>query len=337
LSPGFELNNIGYIRQADLIEQLTGISYVVDEPTGILNYYGIYTYQYNQWNFNREYLLTGGEIYTYIRFKNFWVIQSYINHERNIINTNLLRGGPAMQLPDQTTIYYGTYTDSRKRIQFDIDLYKTFYNDKVSYGWRIYPSAYIRATDKLSISFSPSYIFNRDNWQYIYLEDASGTSPYVLGLIDQKTMNLTIRLDYYITADLSIQYYGEPFISAGHFSNFKRVTNPKAEDLHDRYSTIEESMMQVDPETGVLEVDDDEDGIIDYRITNPDFNFMAFQSNLVLRWEYKPGSTFYLVWTHSRSGSTTNGEFNFSNDLKELFDIYPDNVFLVKFNYWLSF
>ncbi len=337
LSPGFELNDIGYIRQADLIAQVTEISYVVDEPTGILNYYGIYTYQYNQWNFNREYLFTGGEIYTYIRFKNFWGIQSDIYHERNRINTHLLRGGPAMRLPDQTTIYFGTFTDYRKRIQFDIDLYKTFYNDKVSYEWKIYPNAYIRATDKLSISLSPGYIFNRDNWQYIYVEDVSGTSPYVLGLIDQKTVNLTIRLDYYITPDLSIQYYGAPFISAGHYSNFKRVTNPKAENLDDRYSTIEENMMQIDSETGDIEVDDDEDGTIDYRISNPDFNFMAFQSNLVLRWEYKPGSTFYLIWTHSRSGSTRNGEFNFSNNLKELFDIYPENVFLVKFNHWFSF
>ena len=337
VSPGFELNDIGYIRQADLIGQVTELSYVVDEPTGILNYYGIYTYQNNQWNFNREHLLTSGEIYTYIRFKNFWGIQSDIYHERNRISTHLLRGGPAMRLPDQSSIYFGTFTDYRKRIQFYIDLSKTFYNDKVSYGWRIYPGAYIRATDKLSISFNPGYIFNRDNWQYIYVEDISGTAPYVLGLIDQKTMNLTIRLDYYITPDLSIQYYGAPFISAGHYSDFKRVTNPKAADLYDRYSTIEESMMQVDSETGDIEVDDDEDGIIDYRIGNPDFNFMAFQSNLVLRWEYKPGSTFYLVWTHNRSGSTTNGEFNFSNDLKELFDISPYNVFLVKFNHWFSF
>jgi hypothetical protein len=337
LSPGFELNDIGYIRQSDLIEQLSKISYVVDKTTGLFNYYGIHTYQYNQWNFNREHLLTGGEIYTYFRFKNFWVIQSFINHERNRVNTRLLRGGPAMRLPDQTTVYYGTSTDSRNRIQFDIDLYKRFFNDKVSNAWEIHTGADIRATDKLDLSFSPGYFFNRDNWQYVRVEDLSESSPYILGLIDQKTVNLTIRLDYYITPDFSIQYYGEPFISTGHFSNFKRVTNPKAKDLQDRYIVLEENMISVDPETGNIGVDENEDGIIEYSIRNPDFNFMSLHSNLVLRWEYNPGSTFYLVWTHTRLGNTTNGDLNFSKDLKELFDIYPDNVFLVKFNHWFSF
>lgn len=337
LSPGFELNDIGYIRQADLIQQITEISYVVDEPTGILNYYSINTYQYNRWNFNREYLLTGGEIYTYLRFKNFWEIQSYIYHDLNRTDTRLLRGGPAMRLPDETGIYFGTKTDTRKRINFDIDLYKTFYIDKVSDGWKIYPGAHIRATDKLHISLSPGYIYNRDNWQYINAEDLSGTSPCILGLIEQKTVNFTVRLNYYLTPELSIQYYGEPFISAGHYSNFKRVTNPKAENLNDRYFTLEENMLFIDSETGNIEVDENENGTFDYRIRNPDFNFMSLHSNLVVRWEYKPGSTFYVVWTHSRSGFAINGEFNLSENFNELFEIYPDNVFLVKFNHWFSF
>ncbi len=78
------------------------------------------------------------------------------------------------------------------------------------------------------------------------------------------------------------------------------------------------------------------DGIEDYSISNPDFNFRQFRSNLVVRWEYLPGSTLYLVWSQGRTSSDTNGMFSYGQDMKDLFQIVPHNVFLVKFSYWFS-
>jgi hypothetical protein len=106
--------------------------------------------------------------------------------------------------------------------------------------------------------------------------------------------------------------------------------------MADRYLPLIGDRIQVNQQIGNIEVDENRDGIQDYQIENPNFNVRAFRSNLVLRWEYQPGSTFFLVWTHGRSQRVANGSFDFSHDLRQMFNIYPDNVFLVKFNHWFS-
>lgn len=339
-SSGLELNDIGYLRQADLIEQETEIAYVVNKPTGILNNYEVSIEQNNHWNFNREFLQFGIELFANVRFKNFWSMHGFIEREQNRVDTRLLRGGPAMRLPDATMLHYHIISDSRKRVQYNFGVFKSFYNDGVSDELSIWPDLYVRASDNLAFSLNPRYTVNRNNWQYItteWMDGASGKTPrYILGLIDQKTLSLTIRLNYYVTPDLSIQYYGQPFISSGHYSDLKRVTDPRAESFEDRYLSLSGDKIQVNPETGDIDVDENTDGLLDYQIENQNFNFREFRSNLVLRWEYKTGSTLYLVWTHGRSQYVENGGFNFSHDLGKLFDILPNNVFLLKFNHWFS-
>ena len=72
---------------------------------------------------------------------------------------------------------------------------------------------------------------------------------------------------------------------------------------------------------------------MDYNFSNPDFNFLQFRSNLVLRWEYKPGSSLFLVWSQGRTGYLPNGEFAFMDNMQDLFQVHPHNVFLIKFSY----
>ena len=83
-------------------------------------------------------------------------------------------------------------------------------------------------------------------------------------------------------------------------------------------------------------IDENMDGTNDYNIENPDFNFRQFRSNLVVRWEYSPGSTVYLVWSQGRTSSDSHGRFDFGKDMDNLFGTHPHNVFLIKFNYWFS-
>ncbi|MDZ7260660.1 MAG: carbohydrate binding family 9 domain-containing protein [candidate division KSB1 bacterium] len=337
LSPGLELNDLGYMQQANLIGQGTEIAYVVNEPTGILNNYEISFEQSNYWNFNREFLHDVWELFPRMGFKNFWGMHGFIERDQHRLHTHLLRGGPALRLPDVTRIHYHLQSDSRKRLRFEVGLFKSFYNDHVSDEWSLFTSLNLRASNKLDFSFSPDYTVKKDNWQYITTKDVSGTTPrYIVGLIDQKTFDLTIRLNYYLTPDLSIQYYGQPFISTGRYSDLKRITNGKAAKFEDRYLALSKEKIHVNPATQDIDVDENLDGFMDYQIENPDFNVREMRSNLVLRWEYQPGSTFYLVWTHGRSQRLANGSFDFSHDLKDLFDIYPNNVFLVKFNHWFS-
>jgi len=336
LSPGLELNDLGYLRQADQISQETEIAYVVTEPTRRFASYQWSFEQSNSWDFNKQWLGSRAELFGSWTFKNYWSFHGYIQHEFHRSDTRLLRGGPAMRLPDVTYLHYHLNSDSRKRYQYSLAFTHALFNDNVSDYWTVWGDLYFRASDNLDFSIAPQYTVNRDAWQYVGLETMTNDVPYILGLIDQKTLSFTLRFNYYLTPDLSIQYYGQPFISAGHYSDYKRITDSKASAFDDRYTALSENQLVKDAETGDLNTDENLDGIVDYTLYNPNFNFREFRSNLVLRWEYRPGSTLYLVWTHGRSQTIRNGAFNFNHDMEELFGIYPNNVFMMKLNYWFS-
>jgi hypothetical protein len=157
-----------------------------------------------------------------------------------------------------------------------------------------------------------------------------------MGQIDQKTMGITFRLNYSLTPNLSIQYYGQPFISAGKYKDFKRVTNPRADNFNGRFHTFTGNEVSLDTDENEYNFDENLDGTSDYTIENPNFNFRQFRSNMVVRWEYIPGSTLFLVWAQERTGFSDRGDFSVRKDFDALFNVYPTNVFLVKFNRWFS-
>ncbi len=189
----------------------------------------------------------------------------------------------------------------------------------------------------LAISIEPTIGTDKQELQYVSTEEFGDQDRYILGYIDQKTVGITIRLNYSITPNLSIQYYGQPFLSTGDYTQFKRVTEPRADAYGDRFQTYTDSEIGYDPDEDEYLVDETGDGLTDYRFDNPNFNFRQFRSNLVLRWEYSPGSTLYVVWSQDRTRDGETGDFNFSRDMDDLFEVAPHNVFLVKFSRWFSF
>jgi hypothetical protein len=124
-----------------------------------------------------------------------------------------------------------------------------------------------------------------------------------------------------------------PFISAGKYTDFKNITQPDADKFRNRFQIFDPSEITYNQEANSYTIND---GVPDLTISNPDYNFRQFRSNLVIRWEYLPGSTLYLVWSQGRTSSDTNGIFSYGNDVKDLFRKTPTNVFLLKFSYWFA-
>ena len=149
-------------------------------------------------------------------------------------------------------------------------------------------------------------------------------------------MSFTFRLNYTVNPELSLEYYGQPFVSAGKYTEFKRITVPDADAFEDRYQLYRAGELFYSAGDNLYSADEDADGTVDYTFDNPDFNFRQFRSNLVIRWEYLPGSTLYLVWSQGRTSNANNGMFSYGEDMRQLFDIVPHNVFLLKFSYWFS-
>ncbi len=187
----------------------------------------------------------------------------------------------------------------------------------------------------LKLGITADYEENRDELQYV----ATRTDPstlyrrYILGTIDQRTLGLTFRADINLTPEFSVQYYGSPFISRGKYSELKRVTSPEAKNYNDRFAVYQYPL--IDGDTYLL--GDNDDGIpVLVEVGNPDFNFHQFRSNLVAKWEYRLGSFIYLVWSSDKTGSNMFSDSSLEDSYGYLGDIYPNNIFIVKLNYWFS-
>jgi hypothetical protein len=156
---------------------------------------------------------------------------------------------------------------------------------------------------------------------------------YILAHIKQETYSLTFRFNYNITPDISIQYYGSPFVSTGIYDDFKKSLDAPAGDLNERYHSFTGSEISFDEATNSYQVTDGPDS---YTFQNPDFSFREFRSNLVARWEYRPGSTIYLVWENNQRSRDNVYYSSLSENLGDLFGGAPTNVFMVKMSFWLG-
>ncbi len=159
---------------------------------------------------------------------------------------------------------------------------------------------------------------------------------YIFASLKQKTAALTVRLNYSITPDISIEYYGQPFISAGKYTEFKNVHNPMADEFQNRFFVFNPNQISFNASQNMYYIDEGMDGSPDYSVYNPNFNFLEFRSNLVIRWQYNPGSAVYLVWSQGRTGITSSGDFSLGNGISDLFHVKPYNVFLLKFSYMFN-
>jgi hypothetical protein len=137
-----------------------------------------------------------------------------------------------------------------------------------------------------------------------------------------------------LSPNLTFQYWGQPFVATGEYYNYKYITQPMAGSYHDRFWTYKSN--QIFPDGDQYNVDENIDGKTDYTIGRNDFNVKQFLSNFVVRWEYNPGSTLFLVWSQTRNYYTDSGQMDFLNNMSDLFNKnknIPHNVFLIKFSY----
>jgi hypothetical protein len=332
-SPGFDLNDAGYLLMADLIVNQTKLSYRQTEPKRLLRNYTVSLSQMNVWNYggNNTYMDISGQFIT--QFSNRWevsVLESYVPSE---LATRLLRGGPAFRLSPYWTNAVVFNTDKSKRVMFRLNNSSQVSTDGVSQTYMIEPALSFRLGNHIFIKSEFRYINSTDNFIYVAQESTNTGMQYILARINQQTYNFTLRVNYNITPDISIQYYGSPFISSGNYSHFKRAADAKASSLNNRTHTFTEGEISFDKLAGTYNITE---GTNNYEFNKPDFSFREFRSNLVARWEYRPGSALYLVWENNRRSSDNVYYASINHNLNDLFGAAPTNVFMVKMSFWLG-
>ncbi len=331
-SPGVDLNDIGYMRQADYIKEELSLVYNVNKPKGVLLRYYFMLEQRHHWSYGGENLMDELDSQFQLRFKNYWTFALDLDRTFNEIDTRQLRGGPSLRIDGNTSAGLLVQTNYSKPLMFATRLDFTKFDDKITWKNTYDFNVTWLITNNLSVSASTGFADEVDNNQYVKQKTVEGKREYVVGKIDRRTLFSTLRAEYFITPELSLQYYGSPYASIGKFMDFRKVSQSKAKDLNDRYSPL----YILESEEGKYLVDENNNQLLDFSYENPDFNFQEFRSNFVLRWEYKTGSTLYFVWTNT--GFNYEDEYNSSiwNSFKNISKVEAQNAFMIKLSYWFS-
>ncbi len=309
-SPGFEINDLGFMRRADQRTQSNWLQWRHDRTSKYLRNFRFNLNQWTGWNFDGDRLFMGGNINAHATFANNWATGFGFNLEGRSFNDRLTRGGPGGYEEGYRTQWGYVNSDDRRLVAGEMfmghgaDGYGSWFGD-------LNPSVTVRPTSALSVSLGVRYSRNVNDSQWIE-EVTEPVTHYVFGRLNQTTVGLTTRVNYTMSPTLSIQVYAEPFVSAGAYSSFKELVAGRADRYEDRYAPYAY------------------DG-------NPDFNYKSFRTTNVLRWEYRPGSTLFVVWQQNREDAGEYGQFRFGRDFGHVFSAPARNVFLVKLAYWLNY
>ncbi len=340
VSPGFEVNDLGFQREADVIRNNLWVGYRELQPGKVFRSYNLNYNAWNRYTFGGERTNTGMNVNGNFRLLSYWRGWAGVERWIGALNTRVLRGGPAMKGPGGFSGWYGFGSDNRKAVSFSAGGWM-FKDDERSSGGGIWTDVNLKLVDNLRLLLGPSYSWNYDDWQYVTTADALNSNQYVTGAIDQKTLSLTTRLDWTFRPNLGIQLYAEPFVSAGDYATFSDVTAPRAAEYDDRFEVYGPDRLSFEApaepgDAGTYHVDQNGDGTNDFSFGDPNFNFKQFNLNVVLRWEYMSGSTFFLVWSQNKTRFDPTGEFNPGRDFGDLFNATGVNVFRFKINYYLN-
>ncbi|MDR1645438.1 MAG: carbohydrate binding family 9 domain-containing protein [Tannerellaceae bacterium] len=333
-SPGFDVNDIGYLEGADQHYLKGAAGYTESSPTsGLLYYYNVFAFYHHQWNYGGVNTFSRAGMETTMNFTNKGYLYFCAFYDLRTVETRMLRGGPPVLINPRWGTDLSTGTDPSRT--FWAKLYHGTVLGDQRYAQFAWIEGNYRPVPNLGLALHLNYTYWDKGLEYAGQQDLpSGGKAYLMAGIRQHIAGLTLRADYSITPDLSIQFYGNPFISYGKYKRFKRATNTMDEDYNRRFHLLagEELTYRAADNTYVAnEANGDR-----YEFTNPDFSFREFRFNLVFRWEYRPNSVLYLVWGQNRSGTAPQYISSFGQNTQALFDYVPANAFMLKFNYWFA-
>lgn len=340
VSPGFEQNDLGFQWMADRINMHTVIGYRWFEPEGIFRSKNIY------FSHARSYDFEGNAISNFLwgrlggTFTNYYSLNIGGNYSFEVLNKTATRGGPLTVQPAEWNLWMYAESDSREKITVEVNA--NYAKDKLGGVFQEYYAGITwKPNTQITFSIGPDYSVNEERRQWVdNFEDPTAVNTYkmryVFAAIKQHTLSANIRLNWTFSPTLSLQLFMQPFFAVGDYAGFKELAAPRT--INFNYYGQNGSKINYDSGNDEYTVDPDGSGPAQpFTFSNPNFNYKSLRGTAVLRWEAMPGSILYLVWSHNQSNFDDPGNFSFGRDFKNLWNTQGDNIFLVKFSYWLDF
>jgi hypothetical protein len=333
LSPKFDVNDMGFQSRADVINAHSGFGYKWVVPRGWRQYAHVLLAAFGSRDFDGNDVASGMYAATRLQFRNQSVMESDVAFNPQRIQNRLTRGGPlALGKPGGQFDWYFA-TDGRKRLVYSFNFNSYAIPGTRSFSTSVSPAVEWKPAPNFSIQFGPEVDRNVEDAQFVTsVEAPAGEVPadfgglrYVFGRLDQTTVLANLRLNISFTPNLSLQTYLQPLISAGRYTDFKELARSRSHDFVHYGAAYDAATDTVTTATGTK-----------FALYDPSFNFKSLRGNAVLRWEYRPGSVLYFVWTQERRDYEELGDLRFGPSTRRLFDAQADDIFMVKATYYLN-
>jgi hypothetical protein len=335
-SPQLELNDIGFMLTANEINHFTWAGLQFQRPFSVFRTARINVNHWAKWDFSGRFLFDFLNTNAHGTFKSNWQTGFGFSYNPFEISNNALRGAATMRRPIGVGPNIYITSDSRKKIYGNVNLGGFWGFEHTVRSRNANLQITFQPLNALNISLAGNYSYYwRRQDQFVQNISYNNSTRSIVSSVKQKTLRFTARINYNITPDLTLQYYGQPYITRPLYANFAYVSNPMAKEFNDRFHIFTPNEISYDNNSNSYLVDENHDAVTDYSFGEPNFNFVQFRSNLVVRWEYRRGSELFLVWSQ---GNTPDASNDIDSPLpKSLFDnIFAGqgrNIFLVKWTY----
>jgi hypothetical protein len=339
-SPGFEVNDLAYLDRADYKWMNANVARQWTTPTRW--YQNVFAIVGGQQQFNYDGDRTDLQRQAYLGYElpNYWNIRTFYIHKSIVADDRLTRGGPVVKGTGYDFGHFEVSTDARGTAVWDLSLEHSHGVGASTNMYSVSPGLALKPASNVFISLSPTFNSDEDAAQYVTkVADPTATAfygnRYVFGFLRSKTLSFDTRVNWTFTPNLTLQVFAQPFIASGDYRAFREFAAPR---------TLKKVVYGQDAGTitrtasGDYTVDPDgaSGPAQPFTLANPNFTYRSLIGNAVLRWEYRPGSTVFFVWTQNRTGSDPNGTFDFARERAALFRDRPTNVFQIKVNYWIG-
>ncbi len=338
-SPGYETGDVGFTGEVGRRSIATELSYLESRPGPLFRSWRLAFQTGNSWNYDGNIVNSYVGLLTTLTFRNFWSLSSETYFNPATYDDQLTRGGPLARRPTHGFATASIASPQRGAISLAatgaIEMGRGGARD-ASVGMTVD----VRAGPSLLVSIEPVYNRVHAIGQFVTsVDDPAAQATYgrrsVFATVDRRELALDTRVNWTFTPALSLQLYVQPFVSAGSFTGYKELRAPGTFSF-DEYG-VDRGTIARDGPGGTVTVDPDGPGAApSFGFRDQDFNLRSLRANAVLRWEYRPGSTLFLVWQQARSGVAPIGDFAFRRDFGALFENPASNVLAVKATYWLG-
>ena len=335
ISPGFETNDIGFQSRADRHAASLSLEYVHEAPGRVLREWNVEAQSSAEWNYDGNRISTRAELNGSVELLNYWRVDGMVSHDFSALDDRLTRGGPLVRRPGDTFASLEVETDSRRKWTFelegDTEWGRAFTSTslELAVGYKPAPN--------WAVELTPEWSRERRNDQFVssVADPLAATTfgrRYVFAHLDQTEIGMGTSVNVTFSPLLSLEVFARPFLGSGTFGGLRELSRPRSFDFT-RYDLTG----TVTPNGDEIIIDPDGPGLAEeFEVDDERFTTRSLRGSAVLRWEWRAGSTLFLVWQHQRENEDALGTVRLRRDLEELGRARPDNVFVVKLSWWVN-